>query len=74
MLVRDRQCDGARADTDVEHARRGLVGEQLEAALDHHFGLGPWDQHPRVDLKHEPPEPPLAQHVGERLAGRTARD
>ncbi len=67
-LVRDRERDRARAGTEVEHARLGLVTEQGEAALHDDLRLGPWDQRPRVRLQHEPPETPLAQDIRERLA------
>ena len=43
-------------------------GDPREAALDDDLRLGPRHEHPRVDLQRQPPEPPLAEHVGERLA------
>ncbi len=40
----------------------------------HHLGLGPGDQHPSVDEEVEGAEPPAAEHVLQRLAGRAAGD
>jgi hypothetical protein len=66
-LVRDCECDRARADTDVEHAGMVEPFEELEAALDDDFRLGSGDQHARVDGQREAPEPPLSEHVRKRL-------
>ena len=68
LLVRDRERDRARAGADVEHAGLLDAVEEREAALDDDLGLGPRDQRPAVDVQRQPPEAPLAEHVGERLA------
>ncbi len=70
-LVRDGERDGACARADVEHSRRGHTVEQRQATLDDDLGLRPRDERAPVDLQHQPPEAPLAEDVGERLA-RTA--
>ena len=48
------------------------LAEEREAALDDDLRLGPRDQRAPVDLQRQPPEAPLAEDVGERLA-RLAR-
>ena len=47
-LVGQRQRDRARAGADVDHPR---ALRQAERRLDHVLGLGPRDQHARVDLQ-----------------------
>ena len=49
------------------------AAQQLEAALDDDLGLGPRDEHAPVDLQRQPPEPPLAEDVRERLAAGAPR-
>ncbi len=66
-LVHDRERDRAGADADVEHAGAVEAGEQLEAALDEDLGLGPRDQHARIDLERQAAEAPLAEDVRKRL-------
>ena len=50
------------------------IRDQLEAALDEHLGLGPRDQDAGIDGQRQPPEPPLSEHVRERLPRRATRD
>ncbi len=45
-----------------------IAGDPREAALDDDLRLGPRHEHTRIDRERQPPEPPLAEHVGERLA------
>ena len=72
MLGGDRQRDRARSDADVDDGRDAV--EQRQAAVDDDLRLGARHQHAPVDLQRQPTEPPLAEHVGERLAGLAAGD
>src|SRR2546421_1305561 len=66
-LVGDRKRNCAAADSDVEDARPRLVRGQRARALDHALGLGTRQEGAPVRVRRHPPEPPLAQHVGQRF-------
>ena len=68
VLVGDRECDRSRSGADVEHPRRFELGDQRERAVDEDLRLGPRDQGPPIDREGQATEPPLAEHVLERLA------
>ena len=70
-LVLQRQRDRAAAGADVDDAR---AGRQRQPHLDQQLGLGPRDQHPRVDRQRDPPELLAPEDVSDRLARRAARD
>src|SRR5438270_686838 len=55
------------ADSDVEDARPRLVRDQRARALDHDLGLGTRHEGAPVRVQRQPPESPLAQHVGQRF-------
>ena len=67
MLVGNRERDRARSGSDVEHPRRALPLQELEAALDDDLSLGPRHECARIGLQRQPPEAPFAEHVRERL-------
>ena len=52
---------------------RSSACDEREGALDEDLRLGPRDQRPPVDGQRQPAEPPLAEHVLERLAPGAAR-
>ena len=67
-LVLERERDRAAAGADVDDARElGRSREQREAALDDDLRLGARHERARVGLQRQPPEVPVAEHVGERL-------
>ena len=49
-------------------------GDRGERTLDDDLGLGPRDERAGVGLERQPPEAPVAEHVGERLAAAAALD
>ena len=67
-LVRDGERYRTRARADVEHRGRVHTVEQREAALDDDLRLRPRDKRARVHFQHQPPKPPFAEDVRERLA------
>ena len=69
VLVGDRERDRARAGADVEDERlRRRPRDVVECALDDGLGLRAGYEHSRVDAQRQPPEAPLAEDVGGRLA------
>ena len=73
MLVGDRERDGAGAGADIEHPRPVEPGEEGEGTLHEHLCLGSRNQGPPIDGERQPPEPPLPEHVLERLTPGAAR-
>ncbi len=72
--MHERERDRAGAGADVEHVRALDTLEQREGALDEHLGLGSRHERAAVAAKGQPPEAPVAEHVGERLAAPAALD
>ena len=68
VLARERERDRPRAGADVEDERLVDLPYVDERPLDHGLGVGAGYQHARVDAQRQPPEPPLAEDVGGRLA------
>jgi hypothetical protein len=73
-FARERDGEASAAGTDIGDGRGCRSRHELERCFDDELGLGPGDEHRRIDLEIELPEFTPADDVGERLAGRAATD